>query len=395
MAGLEGLRILDISTGIAGPFCARLLADGGAHTIKIEDPAQGDPTRREGGVSGQGEARQTSPLYVFLNQNKQGLSLDIGCSSGQEIFKKLVAKSDVVIESFEPGTMEQLGLGYSELAAVNPGIILASITQYGQTGPYRQYKGDHLAISALGGWSFSFGEQDREPLQPGFPIMYYMAGTYGAIGILAAVRGRREDGRGQHVDVSAQEACLNILAYPQVLAQYNCPVPVRSFSASMQSFYVMAKDGWVALNHLSALEWENLCALIGAFHLAEDPTLLYDIERKRAILPELLGIAAKWAKDKTSNEIFHAAQELRVPAGIPYTPKEMLCSDQFIARDFFFKTIQPGMGEFSQPRNPFKSISWRTDWQAAPDVGQDNVDVLGNIGLQQEDLRELRNAGVI
>ena len=395
MATLEGLRVLDISTGISGPFCAKLLADSGADTIKIEDPAGGDPTRKETAALPKGDDPHTSPLYVFLNQNKRGISVDITSSSGQEIFKQLVAKSDVVIESFQPGTMDELGLGYSDLVAVNPGIILLSITEFGQTGPYRHYKGDHLAISALGGWSFCFGESDREPLQAGFPFMYYMAGTYGAIGVLSAIRGRREDGKGQHVDVSAQEACLNVLAYPQLLEQYNCPSPVRGFATSMQTFYVEATDGWIALNHLSAVDWENLCALIGAFHLAEDLTMLYDIERKRAILPEFMRIASEWAKDKTQNEAFEAAQELRVPAGIPYTAKDLLNSSQLNARNFFSQVTQPGLGDFSQPRNPFKSISWRTDRQPAPDIGQNNEEVLGTIGLQLNELRRLRNAGVI
>lgn len=395
MAGLEGLRVLDISTGIAGPFCARLLADGGANVIKIEAPAGGDSSRQEGAFFREGEDPRTSPFFVFLNQNKQGVSLDITSVSGREIFKRLVAVSDVVVESFQPGTMEGLGLGYSDLAAVNPGITLASITDFGQTGPYRHFKGDHLAISALGGWAYTFGEMDREPLQVGFPVMYYMAGIYGAIGILAAIRGRRKDGKGQHVDVSAQEACLNMLSYPQVLEQFKCPPVLRSFSAGLQTFYVQAKDGWVALNQLTAGQWENLCALIGAVHLAEDPALLYDLEKKRAIMPEFMAAASAWAKDKTQSEAFYAAHELQIPAGIPYTPKELIASDQFHARDFIIKTSHPELGEFVQPRGPFQSISLRADRQPAPGLGQDNLEVLGNIGLEPKDLRALRNAGVI
>ncbi len=225
--------------------------------------------------------------------------------------------------------------------------------------------------------------------------MYHMAGTYGAIGTLSAIQGRRQDGKGQHVDVSAQEACLNMLAYPQMLAQYHGTSLPRSFAASMQTFYLKAQDGWIALNYLSPVEWENLCALIGAFHLAVDPTLLYDMEKKREILPELMKFAQEWAKDKTQDEAFQAAQELRVPAGIPYTPKEMLDSEQFRSRDFFHKTSQPGLGTFAQPRNPFKSPSWRSDWQPAPRRGQDNDEVLTDIGMDPEYLRKLSDEHVI
>jgi crotonobetainyl-CoA:carnitine CoA-transferase CaiB-like acyl-CoA transferase len=394
MAGLQGLRVLDISTGIAGPFCAKLLADGGATVIKIEAPDGGDSSRQEGAFVREGDDHRTSSLFVFLNQNKQGVSLDITSVSGREIFKRLVAISDVVVESFQPGTMAELGLGYSDLAAVNPGIVLASLTDFGQTGPYGRYKGDHLAISALGGWAYNFGDPGREPLQVGIPVMYYMAGIHGAIGILAAIRGRRADGKGQHVDVSAQEACMNMLSYPQLAEQFNSPLPQRNFAGQM-GFYVQAKDGWVALNYLSAGQWGNLLLLVGVPHLAEDPTLLYDYKKRQAIMPEIIAAANEWAKEKTVTEAFYAAQELQIPAGIAYTPKDIIASDQLNVRDFFIKTSQAGLGEFVQPRNPFPSLSLRADRQPAPDLGQDNQEVLGNLGLQPKDLRALRNSGVI
>lgn len=394
MAGLQGLRVLDISTGIAGPFCARLLADGGAEVIKIEAPAGGDPSREEDACFGKGEDHHTSALYTFVNQNKQGVSLDIASASGREIFKRLVAKSDVVVESFAPGRLAELGLGYDDLKAVNPGIVLVSVTDFGQTGPYSGYKGDHLAISALGGWADIFGNPGREPLQVGFPVMYYMAGIFGAIGALAAIRGRGEDGKGQHVDVSAQEACLFMLAYPQVGEQFNLPSPMRDLSGGM-GFYVEAKDGWVALNYLSAAQWENLCAMVGMPQFAEDPTLLYDKVKRAAIMPELVAAATEWAKDMTQNEVFYLAQELQIPAGIAYTPKEITASDQLNARNFFIKTAQAGLGEFVQPRKPFHSTSLRDDLRPAPDLGQDNQEVLGEVGLGPKDLRALRNAGVV
>lgn len=367
MAGLEGLRVVDISDGIAGPFCARLLADGGASVVRAVP-------------SGESGLDQTNALEVFLNQNKQGLSLDLANAGERETFVRLAAASDIVIESSRPGTMEALGLGYGDLAAINPGIIVVSITDFGQSGPYRHYRGDHLAISALGGWAYTFGEADREPLQVGFPVMYYMAGIHGAIGALAALRGRRTDGRGQHVDVSSQEACLNMLSYPQVLEQFGCPPLRRSFSAALQMFYVQARDGWIALNHLSASQWDNTCAILGLFHLAEDPSLLYDMQKKRAIVPEFMAAAQEWASDKTQMEAFYAAQELQIPAGIPYTPKELIACDQFHVRDFMVRSVQPGLGEFLQPRAPFRSLSLRSDVRAAPRPGEHDREILQRLG---------------
>lgn len=363
MSGLEELRVVDISDGIAGPFCARLLADGGAQVFRVDSPDGGAPGGR-------------IALEVFLNQNKQGLSLDLANVGDRETFMRLAAASDIVVESSRPGTMEALGLSYGELAAINPGIVVVSITNFGQSGPYRHYRADHLSISALGGWAYTFGEADREPLQVGFPVMYYMAGIHGAIGALAALRGRRMDGRGQHVDVSSQEACLNMLSYPQVLEQFGCPALPRSFSAALQMFYVQARDGWIALNHLSASQWENTCAILGLFHLAEDPSLLYDMQKKRAIVPEFMAAAQEWASDKTQMEAFYAAQELQIPAGIPYTPKELLACDQFHARDFMVRSMQPGLGEFLQPRAPFRSLSLRSDLRPAPRPGEHDQEAL-------------------
>lgn len=379
MAGLEGLRVLDISRGVAGPFCARLLADGGADVRRIEPPVSGGPA-------------PIGALEAFLDQNKRGLPLDIATEVGRETFRKLVAASDVIVESSRPGTMEALGLGYRDLAAINPGIVLVSITDFGQTGPYRHYRGDHLAISALGGWAYTFGESDREPLQVGFPVMYYMAGIHGAIGALAALRGRRTAGRGQHVDVSSQEACLNMLSYPQVLEQFGCPPLRRNISAALQTFYLEARDGWVALNHLSAGQWDDICAMLGLFHLAEDPALLYDMQKKRAVMPEFMAAAGEWARDKTQMEAFYAAQALQIPAGIPYTPKELIACDQFHVRDFLARSVQPGLGEFVQPRAPFRSPSLRSELRPAPRRGEQDPEALQQPGPAPKPARAQESA---
>ncbi len=387
MAGLEGLRVLDMSSGIAGPFCARLLADSGADVIRIARPAPA-----ESGLDRRGQG--IGPLAAFLDRNKRGVVLDPGAGRDRERFERLVARSDVIVESSRPGTMEALGLGYDRLAAVHPGIIVASITEFGQTGPYRHYAADHLTISALGGWACTFGETDREPLQVGFPVMHYMAGIYGAIAILAAVRGRRHDGRGQHIDVSSQEACLNMLSYPQVLEQFGCPPLRRNISAALQSFYVQAKGGWIALNHLTASQWETTCAMIGVPHLGQDSSLLWDLDRKRAILPEFLAAATEWARDKTPIEALYAAQELQIPAGIPCTVKELLECDQLQARDFLVRREQPGLGDFVQPSAPFPSLSWRTDQRPAPLPGEHDREVLDGLDRAALPMQASRSAQV-
>ena len=369
MAALQGLRVLDLGDGIAAPFCARLLADGGAEVIRIASPA------RENRAN-------IGSLEAFLQQNKQRCLLDLASDDGREALRRLSATADVVVESSRPGTMAALGLGYDALAAGNPGLVLVSITEFGQTGPYRHYASDHLAISSLGGWACTFGDTDREPLQVGFPVMYYMAGIYGAIGALAALRGRGVDGRGQHVDVSSHEVCLNMLSYPQVLEQYGCPPLRRNFSASLQTFYVETRDGWIALNHLSPGQWESTCIMLGLPHLAQDPTLLSDMEKKRSIVPEFMAAAKEWAKEKTQMEAFYAAQQLQIPAGIPFTARDLIDCDQFRAREFMIRSVQPGLGEFMQPCAPFRSSSLRIDRRPAATGDDIDPEALRPVGRQ-------------
>ena len=387
MAGLDGLRVLDLAHGIAGPFCTRLLADGGADVIRIDSPALRDSARDAGG-------HRIGPLEAFVDRNKRSVALDLGAAGDRRILERMVDRADVIVESTAPGSLQALDLGFDRLAASNRGIIVASITGFGQTGPYRHYAADHLAISALGGWAYTFGDADREPLQVGFPVMHYMAGLYGAIAILAAVRGRRQDGRGQHIDVSTHEACLNMLAYPQVLEQFGCPPVRRNSAAMLQGFYVQARGGWIALNHLTASQWETTCAMIGVPHLGQDPGLLWNLDRKRAIVPEFLAAAGEWARDKTPTEAFYAAQELQIPAGIPYTVKDLLQCDQLVARDFLARTAQPGLGEFVQPRAPFPSRSWRADPRPAPLPGEHDQEVLEDLERVVPQARDLPPAQV-
>ncbi len=168
MCVLEQVRVLDISSGIAGPFCARLLAGAGADVVKIEDPRGGDLSRREDAINPTHQLENTSALYTYLNQNKRGISLNLETATGQEIFRRLVKVSDVIVESSVPGTLERWHLSYDEVTTVNPGIVLVSITDFGQTGPYRNYKATHLTLAALGGFMNLVGDPGREPLMANF-----------------------------------------------------------------------------------------------------------------------------------------------------------------------------------------------------------------------------------
>ena len=392
MATLQDLRVLDLGQGVAGPFCARLLGDCGADVIKIEAPRGGDSTRHNGEFSSDATLSDVSPLYVYLNQNKRGVSLDIFTATGRDLLKRLVEKADIVVESFPPGTLDRAGLAYHVLAAVNPGVVLVSITNFGQTGPYRNWPASHLTLSALGGWMHMTGDHEREPLQVGFPILYYVAGLFGATGALAAIQGRDKDGQGQHVDVSVMDVCLN-LQYPKLVDSFGGPPPRRRIIFPM---YVRAKDGWAAVNAISPQHWQSACLLMDMADVLADQELVYNILKRDQLRPQLEARANDWAKEKTCYEIFYAGQELRIPTGLPYTPAEMMECPQLLAREFFEKLSQPGLGEFMQPRSGFRSPSLRTERAQAPRLGEHNQEVFSSeLGLEQEDMAGLRSAGVI
>jgi len=373
MAGLK-LRVLDVSDGIAGPYCARLLADYGADVIKIEPP-EGDSSRREGFVKD-----DVSVLYTYINQNKRGITADLETASGQAILKRLVETADIMVESFAPGTLDRLGLGYQELKAINPRLVLVSLTHFGQTGPYRDYKATHFTTHALSSWLTGVGDPDKPPVQMGYPVFYYKTGVNGAIGALAAIRGRRLTGKGQHVDVSVFETCGD-LAGESLAVSFKIPEMKRRRRVPD---FIKAKDGWIGLTVGNFEEWKNVWLLANMLDVLDEPDLIQDEVKREQRRPELEARLNDWGKDKTREEIFFAAQELRVGGGIAYSPGETLACQQFVERDFFVKTTHPKLGEYKQPRAPFVSPFSLTESRPAPDLGEHNEEVFAEIGLDRE-----------
>ena len=238
MTALSDLRVIDLSTNVAGPFCAKLFADFGADVIKVEHPQGGDearsigpfangsdpteksaPSHLSGRVDGMGQASQdeSSALFLYLNTNKRGITLNLDTPQGVFVLRQLLSAADVVVESFQPGTMERLDLGFDELQQIRPGIVLASITPFGQDGPWSQYQAADLVEFAASGLSSVNGLASREPLKvPGFET-YYQAGVSAFSGAMTAICHRDAGGQGQHVDVSILEAAAAIFG-PQILA---------------------------------------------------------------------------------------------------------------------------------------------------------------------------------
>ncbi len=201
---LSGVRVVDLTQLISGPFCTKLLADYGADVIKIEKPLGGDVARQVGPFFGDDPHPEKSGLFLHLNTNKRGITLNLETPEGRGIFRRLVEKSDIIVESFDRGYLDGLGLGYSALSSINPRLIMTSITPFGQEGPYKDYKGPDMVVFALSGLMSLCGDPDRQPVQISFPQSYLAASTYAAEGILIALYERACSGVGQEVDVSAQ-----------------------------------------------------------------------------------------------------------------------------------------------------------------------------------------------
>ena len=205
-SALAGIRVIELAQGVAGPYCGKLLADAGAEVIKVEPPEAGDSSRNLGPFPDDIPDREKSGLYLHLNTNKKSVSLDAGTASGRTILKRLLAKADILIESFPPGHMAGLGLGYDDLKDELPDLIYCSITPFGQTGPYRDYKANSIALMALCGLMYVSGDPDREPLATGGYPADYFAALNAWVAVLAALAFREREGGGQYIDVSMLES---------------------------------------------------------------------------------------------------------------------------------------------------------------------------------------------
>ncbi|MGH7860606.1 MAG: CaiB/BaiF CoA transferase family protein, partial [Candidatus Dormibacteraceae bacterium] len=244
---LAGFRVVDLSQDVAGPYCTKLLAGLGARVIKVEPPGSGDPSRRSGPAGAGEQNLETSPSFLYLNTGKESVTLDLDLPDGRAVLERLLVDADVLVESFPPGRLATLGLGDEPLHRLNPRLVITSITNFGQTGPYRDYKADEINLLALGGLLFITGEPDQPPLRMGGRLCQYTAGQNALIGTLAALLARRQTGRGQQVDVSIMETVMAILEGAITHWSYHQELRGRAGTAATAGWGIYpCKDGFVA-----------------------------------------------------------------------------------------------------------------------------------------------------
>ena len=391
---LAGIKILDLTHYIAGPYCTRTLAGFGADVIKIERPGTGDGARRMGPFLDDKPGAERSGLFLYLNCGKRSITLNLKAKEGVKIFRDLVEGADAVVESFKPGVMARLGLDYAELEGLNQGLVMTSISNFGQNGPYKDYKSSHLITWGMSDGRYNDGEPGVRPIQGGGWLTHYFAGIHAAFGTAVALYSRNETGAGQHIDVSMWESALLSNSYPGTVYAY-LRIPHSGFSKPRLGI-LPCKDGYIGLNYLTHPQWELLCTAFGMPELTGDPRfldavgILENLEDAKAFFtPHLM--------ERKKMDLFLSGGEWRIPLGLVPTTEEILESPQHQARGFFDEIDHPIVGKVTMPGAPFKMAE--TPWQMtgpAPLLGEHNEEIYCNqLGYTREDLVRMRQQETI
>ncbi len=399
---LAGIRLLDLGTRIGAPFAATLFADLGADVIKVELPGQGDFMRTIGPfVDG------WSLFWAVEGRGKRSITLDLRKPAGQELLRRLVAHADVVVENFQPGTLESWGLGYEALAAVNPAIVLTRVSVYGQTGPYRDRPGLDRNGIALGGLLYITGYPDRPPVRPGLIVSDYLTGVFNAFAILAALRERDERARatgrpprGQWVDLSLYESILRIMEH--TLASYDRLGIVRERegnrlrnSAPLDNW--QTKDGkWICIIAAGDGLFPRLCRAMGREDLLADERFT-TMARRAEHGDEINGIVAAWVAAHTSRELQDVLERHEVPFGVAYSVADIFADPHVAARGDIETVDDPVIGPVRmQGVYPRFSRTPGRIRAGAPRLGAHNEEVYGGLlGLTPAEIEALRADGVI
>ncbi len=400
---LDGLRVLDLSTGIAGPYATKLLADYGARVIKAEKTGVGDPTRNEPPFPNDVPDREKSGLFLFLNTGKESITLDLESAGGRDLLLRLVGEVDVLLESHPPSKSEALGLTYDHLSEYNPALVVASVTDFGREGPSRDHRLTDLTAFAASGFMYSMGDADRPPVRPGGPFAGFITGQLACFASLTAYLESLGSGLGQQVDVSVLEAVASAVIYE-----------VPAFSMSKQTrkrhgnwFHEEAgitisiqptRDGHIGLTVGSGYErwrvlWETL---LGRREVLEDDRFL-GVNGHKDHGRELEEKVQKALKERTSEEWFHDAQALRLLFGNVMSMEDLFHCEHLRERGYFQQVDHPVLGSIELPGFPLTfSETPHEGLKPSPTLGQHNQQVYSELlGLQSDQLRQLAAEGVI
>lgn len=403
---LEGVKVLELCQFVAGPYCTKLLADLGAEVIKVEEPGTGDPARRRGPFLGDIPHAERSGLFLYLNTNKLGITLNLNTVTGKEILRRLVPEVDILVEDNPPQRIRELGLDYDRLREINPQLIMTSVTPFGQTGPYRDYKAYPLNTFHAGGEPcinlFVSVTPHRAPVTLSLFMGEHDGGLSAATATLAALFYRGMSGQGQHVDVSKQESLISLSRLESVLyANRENPetqemVKAAAQGAGMIGGLMRCQDGYVVLAAMQDNQWRGLVELMG--HPAWTKDEMCRSEETRSLnAQKITSLVQEWMVDRTQEEVFRGGQEKGVPIGAVNSPQDLVNSPQLRARGFFVEIEHPEVGRIEYPTAAYRFS--KTPWSAqrpAPLLGEHNERIYcGLLGYSRQELVKMRQAGVI
>ncbi|HEY9234010.1 MAG TPA: CaiB/BaiF CoA-transferase family protein [Phenylobacterium sp.] len=392
---LKGLKVVEMGTLIAGPFCGQILGDFGADVVKIEDPKSGDPMRQWGRSLPMG----LSPWWPVIGRNKRSVGLDLRTPEGREIARKLIDQADVLIENFRPGAMEKWGMGYEALAASNPRLIVARVSGFGQTGPYAGRAGYGLIGEAMGGLRHITGEPDRPPARAGISIGDSLTAMHAVMGITMALHARERTGRGQMIDAALYESVLAVME--NLVTEYDLTGYVRERSGSIlpgiapSNVYPCTEGEMILIGGNGDTVFARLAEAMGRPELAADPRYATHAARgaNQQELDELIGA---WSSEWKLPELIEHLEAAGVPCGRVFRAPDMLENEQYQARQAIVEVDHPVFGKVKM-QNAFPKLSetpGAVRWPG-PGLGEHTEEVLAEIGLSTEAVASLRAKGVV
>ncbi len=400
---LGNVKMVEYCRTLSGAYCAKMMADLGAEVIKVEPPGTGDGARREPPFLHDIPDPEKSGLFLYLNTNKFGITLDPARPGGKRLFEKIVKETDVLIEDQKLGEMEAIGLGYEALKKLNPGLIVVSITPFGRSGPYKDYKAYQLNISHVSGQGYMLPigakNLERPPVKIGGNSGYFDTGLVASVAVMAALFWKLRTGRGQFIEMSMQEALISMQRAENVnFANHGFNlIRIPTDQQRTHGGMMRCKDGYVNVVTPEEHQWEALMNLIGNPDWSKEEWCK-DRTRRPEHADEIQSAIQEWMSHRTKEEIFRAGQALSVPAAPVNSAKDILESPQLNARDFFVETEHPAVGKI----NKFPSSAYRfskTPWQIerpAPCLGEHNELIYGKrLGYSREELAKLKEGKVI
>jgi formyl-CoA transferase len=392
---LAGVRVIEMGQLLAGPFCGQLLGDMGADVVKLEDPTRGDPLRQWGRERPKGQ----SLWWSIVGRNKRSVTLNLRAPEGQRVARDLIAGADIVVENFRPGTMERWGLSYDRLSELNPGLVMVRVSGFGQDGPYAERPGYGAIGEAMGGLRYVVGDPSTPPSRVGISIGDTLAAMFATIGALAALRERETSGRGQIVDSAIYEAVLGVME--SLVPEWQLTGYQRERSGAVlpkiapSNVYPTAEGTWTLIAANQDTVFARLAGAMGRPELAEDPRFATHAARGEA-QQELDAIIGEFTATKSAQELEDLLNEHAVPNGKIFRPVEMLADPHFAARETITEVEHPVLGGVKM-QNVFPRLSRTAGtirWPG-PELGEHTEQVLSELGMDEAEVRALREDGVL